>query len=62
MICIHCEINAGRTTKGLACCELRRLALAPSHAVKAHAATLTQEERDELRPLFAVEKERLKNL
>ncbi len=35
MKCAHCLTNAGRTTKGLECCELRMHAQSPKHIKEA---------------------------
>lgn len=61
-ICTWCKTNAGRTNAHRPCCQLRALAQAPRHVQAEHAQGLTQEQRDELRPLLAAEKKRLKSL
>jgi hypothetical protein len=40
--CSHCQTHAGRFTKDLACCELRRLADAPEHVVFAEEARIAK--------------------
>ena len=62
MTCDWCLSDSGRTKKGRACCELRMLANAPRAVQAAHGKTLTEAERDELRPRLQAEIERLKTL
>ena len=62
MTCDWCVINAGRTHANRPCCKVRMLAQAPTHTLKAYAETLTQDERDALRPKLAAEKKRLREL
>lgn len=62
MKCHWCWLNSGCTHAWRDCCKLRRLALSPRANQAAHAATLTQAQRDELRPLLAAEIKRLKGL
>lgn len=62
MMCQHCQTNAGRTTAGAECCELRRLANAPVHVIQAHTARMNYEQREALRPILAAERKRLREL
>lgn len=59
MTCLDCLIDAGRTTKGQACCELRSLASAPEAVVQQHLATLSRHERETLPLLLSMERQRL---
>ncbi len=62
MTCDWCATNAGRTHATRPCCVLRRLAQAPRQAQIDYAAGLTEAGRNELRPMLAAEKLRLKEL
>lgn len=62
MTCDLCLSNSGRTNAKRGCCVLLDLAQSPRHVREAYAASLTETERDELRPRMKVEMERLKEL
>lgn len=59
MICEHCKTDAGRTTKGAACCELRMLASAPEKIVMPHLAGLSEAGRGMFMREFLTEIARL---
>jgi hypothetical protein len=59
MTCHDCLLDAGRTTKSNACCELRFLARAPEAVVQQHLATLSRIERETFPSLLLIEQQRL---
>jgi hypothetical protein len=58
--CENCEKDSPIYDVKLDCCKLRMLAHAPRHAQAEHGKSLTQAERDELRPKLIAEIQRLK--
>ena len=60
--CHYCLTNDHRTTAHNACCQLRMLAQAPRHRLRAYTDTLSSAERDALRTLFVSEQTRLAKL
>jgi hypothetical protein len=61
MTCLLCATNSARTSP-LPCCQLRQLAQSPRHVQAEHGKSLTQDERDALRPELAVEIARLRGI
>ena len=60
--CQYCLTNDPRFTAHNACCQLRMLAQAPKHRLRAYTDTLKSAERDALRTLFVSEQTRLAKL
>ena len=61
-LCSHCVTNSPCFTAHNACCQLRMLAQAPKHRLRAYTDTLKGVERDALRTLFVLEQTRLAKL
>lgn len=58
MKCPHCLTDAGRTTKGAECCELRELSNGPRRNFEAPPS----HDQERLRPLVNAEKIRLNSI
>ena len=61
-LCAHCLTNAPFYTAHNACCQLRMLAQAPKHRIRAYTDTMTFGERDVFRVLYLTERARLARL